>query len=46
MDERWRRGAWDTSEDEILRQAVKEYGYRWVSLSRYPEVQRLIGLGN
>ena len=32
MDEKWRKGAWDSSEDDILCQAVKEYGCRWVDI--------------
>ncbi|KAL9609599.1 MAG: hypothetical protein Q9167_005642 [Letrouitia subvulpina] len=34
MDEKWRRGAWDGSEDELLRQAVKECGLRWTDISK------------
>lgn len=34
MDEKWRKGAWDSSEDDILCQAVKEYGCRWTDISK------------
>lgn len=44
MDEKWRKGAWDSSEDEILCQAVKEYGCRWADPVTLHRGQMLIGL--
>ncbi|KAL8992218.1 MAG: hypothetical protein Q9188_007639 [Gyalolechia gomerana] len=34
MDERWRKGSWDSSENERLARAVKECGYRWTDISK------------
>ncbi|KAI4122743.1 MAG: hypothetical protein LQ338_005636 [Usnochroma carphineum] len=34
MDERWRKGAWDSSENEHLARAVKQCGYRWTDISK------------
>jgi len=28
MDEKWKKGAWDSREDDVLCQSVKEYGCR------------------
>ena len=31
MDEKWRKGAWDSREEELLSQGVQEFGYRWAA---------------
>ena len=28
IDDKWMKGAWDSQEDELLRQGVDEFGYR------------------
>lgn len=35
MDDNWKRGEWDSSEDDMLRQAVKDYDYWWTRSCQY-----------
>lgn len=46
MDEKWKKGAWDSHEDELLRQGVEEYGYRWAGLVKMVRRSMLILGGN
>ncbi|MCJ1385153.1 hypothetical protein MMC17_008272 [Xylographa soralifera] len=42
MDEKWKRGVWDSREEEQLRQGVQAFGHRWVGFINVPPDLSLI----